>query len=190
MTLYCVSESVKAASQPWRFRMAVCFSKNFSRTRIQKLTNDPACRLKLCVPVAVGACLPNTPCGNNAVTSSRFVPRNAVRKAVVSLAVVNVVVLGAIVHQATIGAPLRASPGTQKANPADATLAITFSSWHFCSTWNSTPVTHQFRWCHSSTIFGCTPYSAHVSETDVQMGNAVANLDSLGHRPKWNAHAY
>ena len=60
----------------------------------------------------VGVKLPNRPCGNDAVSSSRFVPRNAVRKAVVPLAVVNVVILAAIVHQATIGAPIRASPGT------------------------------------------------------------------------------
>ena len=77
----------------------------------------------------VGAFLPNFPCSNNAMSSSEFVPGNAVREAVVPLTVVNVVVLGAIIHQATIWAPIGACPGTQKACPRDTTLA-TFSSRH------------------------------------------------------------
>lgn len=99
----------------------------------------------------VGAFSPNFPCSNNAMSSSEFVPGNAVREAVVPLTVVNVVVLGAIIHQATIWAPIGACPGTQKACPRDTTLA-TFSSrhvlhmqgWNFsvqsrsCSTWQNT----------------------------------------------------
>ena len=84
----------------------------------------------------IDPCLPNWPCGNNAMSSSRFVPRNTVWKAIVPLTVVNVVVLGAIVHQATIGALIGASPGTQEAYSGYAFLAITFSSWH-CSKGNS-----------------------------------------------------
>lgn len=95
------------------------------------------CQLKMHVYVnRIDPSLPNWPCGNNAMSSSRFVPRNTVWKAIVPLTVVNVVVLGAIVHQATIGALIGASPGTQEAYSGYAFLAITFSSWH-CSKGNS-----------------------------------------------------
>ena len=38
------------------------------------------------------AAIPNTPCGDNAVSSAEFVPRNTVRKAIIPLVVVDVVV--------------------------------------------------------------------------------------------------
>ena len=129
------------------------------------------------------------------MSSSEFVPGNAVREAVVPLTVVNVVVLGAIIHQATIRAPIGACPGTQKACSRVTTLA-TFSSrhvlhmqaWNFsvqsrsCSTWQNT---HTHIGIRRRAIWKMQSF-AYIATLNLTW----ATSPPLGNLPKWNAWGF
>ena len=112
-----------------RFHSKSMSSKGLEVIQPHKLLEGTLFSILLLTRWMLGAFLPNFPCGNNAMSSSKFIPGNAIWEAVVPLTVVNVVVLGAIIHQATIWAPIGACPGTQKACSRVTTLA-TFSSRH------------------------------------------------------------